>query len=114
MITHPSSSKPWSSSALVYKNDAFAPLFKQLLEAALKAELANHFKDEEEQPAANRKNAKVSKTVKTANGEIELVTSRNRNSSFEPQNIKNRETILTDSLQDHIIGMYGIGISLQD
>ena len=62
----------------------------------------------------HRKNGKVSKTVKSNDGEIELITSRDRNGSFEPSIIKKRETILADSLQDRIIGMYGIGMSLRD
>jgi transposase-like protein len=45
---------------------------------------------------------------------VELVTSRDRNGSFEPSIIKKRETILADSLQDRILGMYGLGMSLRD
>ncbi len=45
---------------------------------------------------------------------MELVTSRDRNGSFEPSIIKKRETILADSLQDRILGMYGLGMSLRD
>lgn len=104
-----------SGKSLTGKGGAFAPLFKQFLEAALEAELDNHLSDQpDEQPSSNRKNGKVSKTVKTSDGQIELVTSRDRNGSFEPEIIKKRETILADSLQDRIIGMYGIGMSLRD
>lgn len=103
-----------SGKSLTGKGGAFAPLFKQFLEAALEAELDNHLSDPEEQPSSNRKNGKVSKTVKTSDGQVELTTSRDRNGSFEPENIKKRETILADSLQDRIIGMYGIGMSLRD
>ncbi len=104
-----------SGKSLTGKGGAFAPLFKQFLEAALEAELDNHLSDQDEQqPSSNRKNGKVSKTVKTSDGQVELVTSRDRNGSFEPEIIKKRETILADSLQDRIIGMYGIGMSLRD
>ena len=100
-----------SGKSLTGKGGAFAPLFKQFLEAALQSELEQHLA-EDESGSSNRKNGKVSKTVKTSDGEIELVTSRDRNGSFEPEIIKKRETILADSLQDRIIGMYGIGMSL--
>jgi putative transposase len=103
-----------SGKSLTGKGGAFAPLFKQFLEAALQSELEQHLAAEENQSSFNRKNGKVSKTVKTSDGEIELVTSRDRNGSFEPEIIKKRETILADSLQDRIIGMYGIGMSLRD
>jgi transposase-like protein len=100
-----------SGKSLLGKGGAFAPLFKQFLEAALEAELEAHIEESEE---PNRKNGKVSKTVKTTDGEVELVTSRDRNSTFEPQIIKTRETVLADSLQDRIRGMYGLGMSLRD
>jgi putative transposase len=102
-----------SGKSLTGKGGAFAPLFKQFLEAALEAELEQHLSDDVTD-SRNRKNGKVSKTVKTAEGQIELVSSRDRNGSFEPEIIKKRETILADSLQDRIIGMYGIGMSLRD
>jgi len=100
-----------SGKSLLGKDGAFAPLFKQFLEAALEAELKSHLEGSEE---PNRKNGKVSKTVKTTDGQIELVTSRDRNGTFEPQIIKKRETVLADNLQDRIIGMYGLGMSLRD
>jgi transposase-like protein len=103
-----------SGKSLTGKGGAFAPLFKQFLEAALEAELEEHLSQETEEADNNRKNGKVKKTVKTGDGPIELVTSRDRNGSFEPEIVKKRETILADSLQDRIIGMYGIGMSLRD
>lgn len=100
-----------SGKSLLGKDGAFAPLFKQFLEAALEAELNAHL---EESEGLNRKNGKVSKTVKTGDGQFDLTTSRDRNGTFEPQIVKKRETILADSLQEKIIGMYGLGMSLRD
>jgi putative transposase len=103
-----------SGKSLTGKGGAFAPLFKQFLEAALEAEIQEHLSSEEQQAQSNRKNGKVSKTIKSADGQFDLISSRDRNSSFEPEIIKKRETILADSLQDRIIGMYGLGMSLRD
>lgn len=100
-----------SGKSLLGKDGAFAPLFKQFLEAALEAELNAHL---EESEGLNRKNGKVSKRVKTGDGQFDLTTSRDRNGTFEPQIVKKRETILADSLQEKIIGMYGLGMSLRD
>ncbi|RYZ34698.1 MAG: IS256 family transposase [Sphingobacteriales bacterium] len=100
--------------SLTGKGGAFAPLFKQFLEAALEAELQAHLASDAPEEVSNRKNGKVTKTVKTGDGEFTLTTSRDRNGSFEPDIIKKRETILADSLQDRIIGMYGLGMSLRD
>lgn len=102
-----------SGKSLLGKDGAFAPLFKQFLELALEAELEGHL-SRQEPDAPNRKNGKVSKTIKTGDGQFELITSRDRDGSFEPELIKKRETILADSLQDRIIGMYGLGMSLRD
>jgi putative transposase len=103
-----------SGKSLTGKGGAFAPLLKQFLEAALEAELEQHLAEAAADAPSNRKNGKVSKTVKTGDGAIELITSRDRNGSFEPEIVRKRETILADSLQDRIIGMYGIGMSLRD
>jgi transposase-like protein len=103
-----------SGRSLTGKGGAFAPLLKQFLEAALQSELEQHLRSDDPDEVDNRKNGKVSKTVKTNDGEVELISSRDRNGSFEPSIVKKRETILADSLQDRIIGMYGIGMSLRD
>lgn len=96
------------------KGGAFAPLFKQFLEAALQAELEAHLDSDDPEEVHNRKNGKVTKTIKSSDGTIDLVTSRDRHGTFEPSIIKKRETILADSLQDRIIGMYGLGMSFRD
>ncbi len=103
-----------SGKSLLGKGGAFAPLLKQFLEAALEAELEEHLRETGPQTEKNRRNGKVSKMLKTGDGPVELLTSRDRNGSFEPEIVKKRETVLADSLQDRIIGMYGLGMSLRD
>lgn len=100
-----------AGKSLLGKDGAFAPLFKQFLEAALEAELEAHIENSE---VPNRKNGKVRKTIRTGDSQFELETTRDRNGSFEPELIKKRETVLADQLQDRIIGMYGLGMSLRD
>src|SRR5690606_16274903 len=99
-----------SGESLYGKDGAFAPLLKRFLEAALDAEMESHL-DEVERTGGNCRNGKSSKQVRTAAGTIELDTPRDRRSSFEPQLVKKRETVLADSLEKKIIGMYGLGIS---
>lgn len=103
-----------SGKSLYGKDGAFAPLLKEFLEAALQQELEDHIAEESPEDRVNRKNGKVTKTIRTNDGELELVTSRDRNGTFEPEIVKKRETILADSLQDRIIGMYGLGMSFRD
>ena len=47
-------------------------------------------------------------------GEIEIVTPQNRHSSFSPEILKKRETILADNMSSKIISLYGMGLSLRD
>ena len=44
-------------------------------------------------------------------GEVTVSTPRDRNSSFDPQFIKKRETILAEGVADRIIGLYAKGNS---
>lgn len=98
------------------KGGAFAPMLQQLLEAALEGELAAHLKEGEagDEQAPNRRNGHSTKKLKTGGGTIDLSTPRDRAGSFEPQLVKKRETILADSLEERILGMYGLGMSLRD
>jgi len=98
---------------LLGKNGAFAPLLKQFLESALEAEMDAHL-DEDERKKGNRRNGSNKKLLKTSDGSFELETPRDRESSFNPEIVKKRETILADNLEKKIIGMYGLGMSLRD
>ncbi len=98
---------------LLGKEGALAPLFKSFLEAALEAELSEHLQENEEEEI-NRRNGHGSKQLRTSEGTIDLVTPRDRSGSFEPEIVKKRQTILADSLESKIIGMYGLGMSLRD
>jgi transposase-like protein len=89
----------------------FAPLLKQLLEAALEGELASHLADQDQ---ANRRNGKSSKTIKTAAGAIDLTTPRDRQGSFEPQIVPKRQVVITEQLEEKIISLYGMGMSMRD
>ncbi len=51
--------------------------------------------------------ARQVKDVRTSKGTITVNTPQDRNSSFEPELISKRETILAESLESKIIGMYG-------
>lgn len=102
-----------SGKSLFGKDGAFAPLLKDFLEAALQAELDEHL-DDEQRDKGNRKNGHTNKALKTAEGTIDLSTPRDRTSEFDPQIVRKRETILAESLEQKIIGMYGHGMSLRD
>lgn len=102
-----------SGKSLYGKDGAFAPMLKSFLEAALEGELDAHL-DSEERKEGNRKNGKTSKTLQTSDGPLEIETSRDRNATFEPELVKKRETVLADTLESKIIGLYGLGMSFRD
>lgn len=102
-----------SGKSLYGKDGAFAPMLKSFLEAALEGELDSHL-DADERKEGNRKNGKTSKTLQTSDGPLEIETSRDRNATFEPELVKKRETVLADTLETKIIGLYGLGMSFRD
>jgi putative transposase len=102
-----------NGQSLTGKDGVFAPLLKQFIESVLEAELSNHL-DDFERLSGNKRNGKKSKTLKTDSGEIQITTPQDRNSSFEPQLVKKRETVLADNLAPKIIGLYGLGMSFRD
>lgn len=102
-----------SGDSLFGKDGAFAPMLQGFIQAALEAEMDAHL-DSDERSKGNKRNGKGSKTIKSSAGSFEIDTPQDRQSSFDPQLIKKRETVLTDSLSGKIIGLYGLGMSLRD
>lgn len=102
-----------AGKSLTGKGGAFAPLLKQFLESALEAEMSGHL-TEAERLSGNKRNGKGRKTLKTLDGEIELITPEDRQSSFQPHIVRKRETVLADNLAGKILGLYGLGMSLRD
>lgn len=102
-----------SGKSLFGSDGAFAPLLKSFIEKALEAEMEAHL-DQEQRSIGNKRNGKGEKTVKSFQGSFKISTPQDRNSSFEPELIKKRQTILADSLSDKIIGLYGLGMSYRD
>jgi len=90
-------------------------LIQQTLREALEAELEEflgHSKYERGEKD-NYRNGYISKTVKTAVGEVEIETPRDRNGKFEPKIVKKRQKVLKD-LEDKVIALYSKGMSVRD
>jgi transposase-like protein len=96
------------------KDGVLAPLVKQLVEAALEAELESHITQDLFTGNKNRKNGTSSKTIKTEGGEFILDTPRDRAGSFEPQLVKKNQTHLTDDIEEKVLSMYALGLSYRD
>lgn len=102
-----------SGKSLFGKDGAFAPLLKNFIEKALDAEMEGHLDDDQRQHG-NKRNGKGKKTIKSSIGSFEIDTPQDRQSSFEPELIRKRQTILAESLSGKIIGLYGLGMSYRD
>lgn len=102
-----------TGQSLTGKDGVFAPMLKQFLEASLEAEMEGHL-DKAERIKKNKRNGRGRKTLKTNVGEVEIITPQDRHSSFEPQIIRIRETVLAESLTGKILSLYGMGVSLRD
>ncbi len=102
-----------SGKPLLGKDGAFAPLLENILNAALEGEMDAHL-DADERSLGNRRNGRMSKQVQTQLGEVTVHTPRDRHSSFEPEFIKKRETILAEGVADRIIGLYALGNSTRE
>jgi transposase-like protein len=95
--------------------DDLKKLIQQTLKEALEAELEEFlgYSKYERTDSNNSRNGYISKTVKTAAGEVEIETSRDRKGDFEPQIVKKRQTVLGD-LENKIIALYSKGMTVRD
>ena len=96
------------------KDGVLAPLVKELVEAALEAEIESHIADEVLQGKRNRRNGYNRKTVKSLSGEFELATPRDREGNFEPQIVQKHQTTISDEIEEKILSMYALGMSYRD
>lgn len=90
-------------------------LHKRFFEKSLNAELDDHLGYDKHSPRtrANSRNGSMSKTVYTDNGVLEIETPRDRDSTFEPQIIKKRQTRLP-TLDSRIMFLYSQGMSTRE
>ncbi len=90
-------------------------LIQQTLKEALEAELEEilGYSKYERGEKDNYRNGYLPKTVKTAAGEIEIETPRDRNGEFEPKIVKKRQKVLKD-LENKVIALYSKGMSVRD
>lgn len=102
-----------SGKSLFGKEGAFAPLLKSFIERALQSEMEGHLTTTERQKG-NKRNGKGKKTIKSSAGSFTIDTPQDRLSTFEPELVRKRQTILAESLEDKIIGLYGLGLSYRD
>lgn len=100
-----------SGKKLEGRDGILAPILKRLIEAGLQGELADHLSKD---ASPNRRNGKMGKEVKTSFGKVVIETPRDRNSTFEPQVLPKRKTVLGEALDHKVISLYSFGMSYND
>jgi putative transposase len=96
--------------------NAFSRMLTKLtVETALNAELTEHLGHEKNAPksGSNTRNGYSSKTLLCDDGEIELITPRDRENTFEPQLIKKNQTRITQ-MDSQILSLYAKGMTTRE
>ena len=104
----------YQGKALLGEGGLLTNLVKDLTEISLQCEMEEHLSNDSLEQGTNRRNGLNSKTVQCASGAFELNVPRDRNSTFEPQLVKKRQTILNDELDNKILALYSLGTSYSD
>lgn len=94
-----------------------AHLTKLTVEAALNAEIEDHLgyspHGRKAHPTGNCRNGYSAKTLKGDHGEVEILTPRDRDSSFSPQIVSKGQTRIS-GMDDQILSLYAKGMSTRD
>lgn len=92
-------------------------MMKNLIETALQSEMDEHLGYEkhavEGYGTGNSRNGSTTKTLKGDFGEIELITPRDREGTFEPQFVKKNQTRVT-CIDEKILALYARGMTTRD
>ena len=102
-----------SGKPLFGKDGALAPMIESIVNAALEGEMDAHL-TQESRDSCNRRNGKMQKCIKAPVSDITVSKPRDRDSLFNPQFLKKRETMLSEGMADRIIGLYALGTSTRD
>ena len=90
-------------------------LTKQVIEAALGAEMEDHlgYAKNQQTDKPNARNGYTKKILKGSHGEVEIATPRDRDGTFEPQLVKKRQNRLRQ-FDEQITYLYGKGMTTRD
>ena len=102
---------------LLGKNGLIQRLIGGMVEQILEQEMDDHLGYEKHSfighHSGNSRNGRSSKTVQSSHGPVSIDVPRDRNSDFEPQIVKKRQTHI-NAFDDKIISMYARGMSTRD
>ena len=95
--------------------DEFKGMLKEVYQTATEVELTDHlgYDKNTKSDNINYRNGYNKKTLKSKYGEIDVAIPRDRESTFEPQLVRKRQTLI-EGTEDLILSLYTKGMSVRD
>jgi transposase-like protein len=90
--------------------EALGPLLKRIVEAGLQGEMQAHLEEGRASGVRNRRNGKMSKTVRSRFGQLPIDTPRDREGTYEPTLLPKRDRQLGTGVEQKILSLYGMGM----
>ena len=90
--------------------EALGPLLKRIVEAGLQGEMHAHLEEGKSAGVKNRRNGKMSKTVRSRFGQLSIDTPRDREGTYEPTLLPKRDRQLGTGVEQKILSLYGMGM----
>lgn len=90
--------------------EALGPLLKRIVEAGLQGEMQAHLEEGKAIGVKNRRNGKMSKTVRSRFGQLPIDTPRDREGTYEPTLLPKRDRQLGTGVEQKILSLYGMGM----
>lgn len=104
----------YSKEPMFGDGSPFSELLQTMVNKMLEGEADHHIENELLSGKKNKRNGYTKKQVTTSSGPIEVLTPRDRNSTFDPELIGKRERELHSGLDEQIIALYAQGNSVED
>ncbi|MCC7464897.1 MAG: IS256 family transposase [Saprospiraceae bacterium] len=90
--------------------EALGPMLKRIVEAGLQGEMQAHLEEGKSAGVKNRRNGKMSKTVRSRFGQLLIDTPRDREGTYEPTLLPKRDRQLGTGVEQKILSLYGMGM----
>jgi putative transposase len=104
----------YEGQRLLGPNGALTGMLQKVINSAMEGELNNHLEESKASGESNRRNGKLRKRVRSEGGEIEIITPRDRDGSFQPQIVEKWGRTVNTGLNEHILSLYSLGNSVSD
>ncbi|HCS20838.1 MAG TPA: IS256 family transposase [Bacteroidetes bacterium] len=99
---------------IIGERGIFTDLLQALVNASLDGEMDGHLSSEKENDPTNRRNGKLSKTVRSTVGPLNIETPRDRSGTFDPSIVGKWDREFSTGMDNVILSFYARGQSIED